>query len=296
MTHAPQLQLEEALDRFLRDLLGKNRSAGTIRAYRADLQQFISFLHDTNLVATSPLQVTRADISEYFGSLADRGLSGVSRARKLAALREYFKFLVDHGELAASPATGMQTPRKERSSKTYLSSSEYTKMLSLAGANPRDYAILQVFLQCGLRVSELCSLTLADVDLPSRLLRVRDGKGMADRDIELEKNATTAIKSYLRMRPAGLSALLFLFLNRYGEPIGERGVRKLVVKYRREAGIQKKVSCHSLRHTFATVKAEKGVSPYQLQQWLGHRSLATTQIYVHLGKQNARRVMEATSL
>jgi integrase/recombinase XerD len=79
-------------------------------------------------------------------------------------------------------------------------------------------------------------------------------------------------------------------------PISERGIRKLVVKYRKEAGITKKASCHTLRHTFATYKAEKGVSAYQLQQWLGHANLNTTQIYVHLGKQNARKIMQNTSL
>jgi site-specific recombinase XerD len=87
-----------------------------------------------------------------------------------------------------------------------------------------------------------------------------------------------------------------LFLNKDGDPISERGVRKLVVKYRVAAGITKRASCHSLRHTFATYKAEKGVSPFQLKEWLGHASLNTTQIYVHMARQNAKKVMEATSL
>jgi site-specific recombinase XerD len=87
-----------------------------------------------------------------------------------------------------------------------------------------------------------------------------------------------------------------VFLNYQGEPISERGIRKLVVKYRKEAGITKKASCHTLRHTFATYKAEKGVSAYQLQQWLGHANLNTTQIYVHLGKQNSKKIMQDTNL
>jgi site-specific recombinase XerD len=86
-----------------------------------------------------------------------------------------------------------------------------------------------------------------------------------------------------------------LFLNYKGEPISERGIRKLVVKYRKNAGITKRASCHTLRHTFATYKVEKGVSPFQLQQWLGHANLNTTQIYVHLGKQNVKKIMEQTS-
>ena len=102
------------------------------------------------------------------------------------------------------------------------------------------------------------------------------------------------MKSYLAVRPDSLSERLFF--NYKGEPISERGIRKLVVKYTRAAGITKKVNCHTLRHTFATYKAERGVSPFQLQQWLGHANLNTTQIYVHLGKQNAKKIMEQTSL
>jgi len=117
---------------------------------------------------------------------------------------------------------------------------------------------------------------------------------MVARGVDLEKKGIVALKTYLAARPEVLDD--HLFLNRDGEPLGERGVRKLVVKYRTKAGITKKASCHSLRHTFATYKAENGVSPFQLQQWLGHASLNTTQIYVHLGRQNAKKVMEATSL
>jgi len=151
-------------------------------------------------------------------------------------------------------------------------------MLSLAGASARDYAILQVFLQTGLRVSELVALRIDDIDLANRMLHVRMGKGMAARSIELERKATQAIKNYLVTRSAGVSEQLFL--NYHNEPISERGVRKLVTKYLQQAGIKKKASCHSLRHTFATAKAQQGISAYRLRDWLGHASLETTQIYL----------------
>jgi site-specific recombinase XerD len=125
-------------------------------------------------------------------------------------------------------------------------------------------------------------------------IAVRKSQGSVEREIALEKKGIHALKSYLAIRPASISTRVFL--NYQGEPISERGIRKLVVKYRKEAGITKKASCHTLRHTFATYKAEKGVSPFQLQQWLGHANLNTTQIYVHLGKQNARKIMQDTSL
>jgi integrase/recombinase XerC len=226
--------------------------------------------------------------------LGRRGLTGVSRARKISAIREYFRFFEENGEIARSPANAIETPKKERPGRTSLRPEEYTRMLSLAGGHPRDYAILQVFLQTGVRVSELCDLRINDLDLDGRTLRVRDGKGMAAREIELEKKGIQAIRNWLAVRPPILDDRLFL--NKDGEPISERGVRKLVVKYRVGAGISKRASCHSLRHTFATYKAEKGVSPFQLREWLGHANLNTTQIYVHMARQNAKKVMEATSL
>src|SRR5437868_3790418 len=287
------MTLEKGLATFLDGLHGKNRSSATIRAYASDIAQFISFLHANNVSVRTPADVEKVDIVEYLSSLAKRELTGIARARKMSALREYFRFLEGIGVIAKSPTTGIETPKREKNSRQYLRSDEYTKMLSLAGANPRDYAILQVFLQTGIRVSELANLTIEDIDFIRPAIRVR-GKGNQEREIALEKRGVQALKNYLAVRPECLSD--FLFLNYKGEPISERGIRKLVVKYRKNAGITKRASCHTLRHTFATYKAEKGVSPFQLQQWLGHANLNTTQIYVHLGKQNARKVMEQTSL
>jgi len=232
-------------------------------------------------------------VVEYLSSLAKRELTGIARARKMSALREYFRFLEGIGVISKSPTTGIETPKRERNGRQVLRSDEYTKMLSLAGANPRDYAILQVFLQTGIRVSELANLIKDDIDFVKPSITVR-GKGMKEREIFLEKKGVHALKSYLEVR--GEHFTKRVFLNYQGEPISERGIRKLVVKYRKEAGITKKASCHTLRHTFATCKAEKGVSAFQLQQWLGHANLNTTQIYIHLGKQNARKIMQDTSI
>src|ERR671914_1700901 len=289
----PPITLEKALALFLDALSGKNRSQATIRAYQTDVLQFIHFLHDTDVSMAAPRDVQKVDVLAYLSFLSKKALTGVARARKMSAIREYFRFLEGLGHIPKSPTTGVETPTRERNTRQFLRSDEYTKMLSLAGANPRDYAILQVFLQTGIRVSELAHLTINDIDFHKPSLTVA-GKGKVSREIALEKKGIQALKSYLAMRPDSLSDRLFL--NYKGEPISERGIRKLVVKYTKAAGITKKVSCHTLRHTFATYKAEKGVSPFQLQQWLGHANLNTTQIYVHLGKQNAKKVMEQTSL
>jgi site-specific recombinase XerD len=278
---------------FLRALNGKNRSAATVLAYETDLRQFIRFLEETNVAAVSPASVQRADILEFLAELSQRQVSGVSRARKLAAIREFFRFLVQTERCERSPAEAVETPHKERNVRTFLRPEEYTHMLSLAGGNVRDFAILQVFLQTGVRVSELCAIEVNDVDLQGGLLAVH-GKGMATREVELERKGLVAIKNWLAVRPS--TGCERLFLNKDGASLGQRGVRKLVAKYKRLAGITRKASCHSFRHTFATYKAEHGVSPFQLQRWLGHASLATTQICVHLGKQGAKKLMGETSL
>jgi integrase/recombinase XerC len=286
--------IDDSVTAFLRTLSGANKSPSTITAYRTDLLQFLRFLAETNCAVSAPADVTRSDVAEFLAHLAERGASGTTRARKLASIREYFRFLDAQGLVAKNPTLGLQTPKKERGSRTALRLDEYTKLLSLAGANPRDYAILQVFLQTGIRVSELCALTRDDVDFEARRARIGHGKGQKARTIELEKKGIQAIKSYLAVRPESLHDELFL--NYQGEPLGERGVRKMLAKYLKASGITKKVSPHSLRHTFATYKAERGVSPYVLREWLGHARLDTTQIYVHMARENTKKAMEATSL
>src|SRR5215470_17356995 len=159
------MTLEKALAAFLDAMLGKNRSGATLRAYKTDVLQFIMFLRENNVAITAVGDVGKVDVMEYLAALARKGLSGVARARKVSAIREYFRFLEGLGVIERSPAAGIDTPKRERHTRQYLRSDEYTKMLSLAGGNPRDYCILQVFLQTGIRVSELAHLTIEDVDL-----------------------------------------------------------------------------------------------------------------------------------
>ena len=282
-----------AITNFILSLTGRNVSPHTITAYQTDLRQFVSFLAETDISVTHPDQVTSYHISKYLSFLAGKGLTGVTRARKLASIREFFKYLSDYGTLPSSPAASISMPRKENKSRVFLRSDEYSRLLSAAGSNPRDFCILQLFLQTGMRVMELVSLTLDDIDLAAHTITIH-GKGKKERVIDLEKKAIQALKNYRKFRPQVLDP--HLFLNYEGQGISDRGVKKLIEKYRALAGIEKKFSTHSLRHTFATYKAEKGVSPFQLQQWLGHTSVTTSQIYVHMSREYARRAMEQTSL
>lgn len=294
LRHLQPLTFATAQARFLDLLAGRNRSQATIRAYQTDLRQFFAWLEQNNATATEPARVERADVSEYLTHLARRKLSGVSRARKLAALREFFRYLEGEGLLRRSPVAGIETPKKEQGTRTSLRRDEYTQLLALAGANPRDFAILTVFLQTGIRLSELCELRLGDVDLIARRLLVRHGKGMQAREIELERKGIDALKRWLKARPGAAGD--WLFLNRYGQRLGHRGVQKLIETYCRKAGLTKRASVHSLRHTFATAKARQGISAPRLQRWLGHRSLNTTQLYIHLAGEGADKEMEASSL
>ncbi len=283
-----------AIERFLRTQEGRNRSPQTLRAYRSDLTQLAAWLRQDNPLLVDPADVTGDDVNAFLADLGRRGLSGVSRARKLAAIREFYRFLTLADVVEQSPVDGVDTPKREKRGRSYLSPEEYNRLLVAAGGHPRDFCILTLFLQTGIRISELCELRLEDIDLTVSTLHVRVGKGMASRTIELEKKALRSLKTWLSLRES--SPYDHLFLNRDGEPLKEWGVRDLLEKYRVQAGITKKVTPHSLRHTFASAKAQSGVSPFQLKEWLGHARLDTTSIYVHMARQNAKKVMEATSL
>ena len=173
--------------------------------------------------------MTTHHINQYLTYLSGKGLSGVTRARKLASIREFFKFLVDEGSLTSSPAASISMPRKEKKNRVYLRPDEYSRLLSAAGSNPRDFCILQLFLQTGMRVSELVSLTLDDIDLTARTITIH-GKGKKERVIDLEKKAILAINNYRNFRPQTLDP--HLFLNYEGQGISDRGVKKLIEKYR----------------------------------------------------------------
>jgi site-specific recombinase XerD len=291
----PTSPLLQSLEGFLRYLDGRNSSPSTLRAYASDLAQFVSWLFSSFSPDIAPDEIQRSDIEDYLFSLSRNGLTGQSRARKLSAIRAFFRYLKSHGQVTHSPAIEIEGPRKEQRQQVWLQPDEYSAMVNAAAANPRDRAILQVFLQTGLRISELCDLTLDDLDLAAKTLTVRQGKGRKARVIELEKKGIEALRVWLKLR--GEDALDdHLFLNRFGQAFSQRGVRNLVTKYRLAAGITKKATPHSFRRTFADHKARKGITLPELMEWLGHEKLSTTQGYINPNSVNKQKRMEATSL
>jgi integrase/recombinase XerC len=287
-------ELDLSLTRYLTYLAGRNVSGHTITAYRTDLIQFFSYLAENAFTDVDhPQKISATHISDFLSHLSGMGRSGVTRVRKLAAIREYLKYLVAVEKLLpSSPAEKIVRPKSERKQRVFLRVEEYMRLLNAAAGNSRDYAILQLFLQTGIRVAELAGLTLSDIDLDSGEMLV-NGKGSKQRTIYLEKKATQALRAYLADRPHSFDQ--HVFLNYHGSRLSVRGVMDIVEKYRNAAGITKKFSCHSLRHTCATYKAAKGYQPRDLQQLLGHEKPETSFIYVHLSN-DARKLMQQTSL
>jgi len=287
-----QTQLSTSLTRYLNSLSGRNLSDHTATAYRTDLLQFLTWLSENDVTVDSPDKITRTHILDYLSHLAGLGRSGVTRVRKLAAIKEYCKFLVDEKSIPSSPAENIIRPKQERKQRVFLRVDEYMRLLNAALGNSRDYAILQLFLQTGIRVSELVGLEMKDIDLDEEVMLI-NGKGNKQRTIYLEKKATQALRSYLANRPR--SADQHVFLNYHGTRLSVQGISDIVEKYRKTAGISKQFSCHSLRHTCATYKASKGYTTAELQDLLGHEKPETSFIYVHMAR-DAKKLMQTTSL
>src|SRR6266566_9520146 len=260
-------QLATSLTRYLNSLNGRNLSEHTATAYRTDLLQFLTWVSENDVTVQSPEKITRTHILDYLSHLANLGRSGVTRVRKLAAIKEYCKFLVDEKSISLSPAENVIRPKQERKQRVFLRVDEYMRLLNAAAGNSRDYAILQLFLQTGIRVAELVGLTLPALDLVESIMLI-NGKGMKQRTLYLEKKATQALRAYLATRPR--SSDEHVFLNYEGKGLSVQGVRDIIDKYGKAAGITKKFSCHSLRHTCATYKAAKGYTAAELQDLLGH--------------------------
>jgi site-specific recombinase XerD len=253
-----QMTTTQSLQIFLRALQGQNFSPKTLRAYGDDLTQFLSWVENNRVDWDTPSRFDRADIEGFMQYLASQRMTGVTRVRKLAAIRKFFTFLEENKILAANPANTIKGARREEKEPNILYKEQYKALLFEASDNIRDYAIIQTFLQTGIRLSELVSLRVEDVDVGHRNLTVRQGKGKKDRQIPLVDDVLKALRNYLRYRNTEL--ILdddTFFLAKNGTSMNVSTVKYLVAKYVKKAGIRKKVSVHTLRHTFGAHKADK---------------------------------------
>jgi len=287
----------QSLQLFLRALQGQNFSPKTVRAYGDDLSQFLTWVKHNRVDWDSPTRFTRGDIEGFMQYLAAQRRSGVTRVRKLAAIRKFFTFLEENNILAANPAHTVKGARREEKEPNILYKEQYKALLYEASDNIRDYAIIQTFLQTGIRLSELANLGVDDVDIEHRILTVRQGKGKKDRQIPLVDDAVKALRNYLRYRTTQLivdDEIFFLAKN--GTSLNVSTVKYTVAKYVKRAGIRKKAGVHTLRHTFGAHKADKHMSLATLQELMGHKKKETTLKYIHLAKTNLRQEMVQTAL
>jgi len=287
----------QSLQLFLRALQGQNFSPKTVRAYGDDLSQFLTWVEKNRVDWDSPTRFSRGDIEGFMQYLAAQRRSGVTRVRKLAAIRKFFTFLEENNILAANPAHTVKGARREEKEPNILYKEQYKALLYEASDNIRDYAIIQTFLQTGIRLSELANVRVDDLDLEHRILTVRQGKGKKDRQIPLVDDAVKALRNYLRYRNTQLildDEIFFLAKN--GTSLNVSTVKYTVAKYVKRAGIRKKAGVHTLRHTFGAHKADKHMSLATLQELMGHKKKETTLKYIHLAKTNLRQEMVQTAL
>jgi site-specific recombinase XerD len=282
---------------FLRALQGQNFSPKTLRAYGDDLTQFLAWVEKNRVDFDVPTRFTRGDIEGFMQYLAAQRMTGVTRVRKLAAIRKFFTFLQENSIIAANPTHTVKGARREEKEPNILYKEQYKALLYEASDNIRDYAIIQTFLQTGIRLSELVSLRVEDVDLEHRNLTVRQGKGKKDRQIPLVEDVLKALRNYVRYRNTELIVDDdTFFLAKNGTSLNVSTVKYTVAKYVKKAGIRKKVSVHTLRHTFGAHKADKHMSLATLQELMGHKKKETTLKYIHLAKTNLRAEMVQTAL
>jgi integrase/recombinase XerC len=279
--------MEEALAEYLRHLaLEKNASAYTVKSYREDLMQALGFFRDRLPgQALSPARLTARLLRAYQVWLHEQGYAKATVARRLAAVRSWCRFLCRQGVLAANPADGLRGPRQDQKLPHFLSEADVARLLEAPPADTalglRDRAILETLYSGGLRVGELVGLDVGDLDLDGGLTRVR-GKGKRERLAPLGGPALAALAEWLARRPAGPKPKAAVFLNKNGTRLTVRSVGRLLQKYLAQAGLDPRTSPHTLRHSFATHLLDRGADIRSVQELLGHRSLATTQIYTHV--------------
>ncbi len=284
--------LLEPFNDFL--LLEQGASPRTHEAYGRDLARFASYAMSRG--AAAPPDVTARMLREYMYHLKDLGLAPASIRRNVSALRTYFKFLLGEGYVARDPSERLESPKRWRTLPEVLSVAEVDTLLASPTLDDplvfRDRALLELAYGAGLRVSEWISIGLRDVMFDEGLVRVF-GKGSKERLVPIGRRAIGALASYVReLRPRleqgqGRGAL---FLNARGEPLTRMGAWKILQKYVTRAGIEKHVSPHTLRHSFATHLLEGGADLRAVQEMLGHADISTTQIYTHVDREYLRTV------
>lgn len=273
-------------------------AANTLESYGRDLRQFIQYLTEQD-AATLP-QATRPAIVSYLASLQKKGRATSTICRNLAAIKSFFRFLVQERIVASDPTADLESPKMEKRLPKVLSVQEVDELLSCpdlkTASGLRDKAMLELLYATGIRVSELIALDLSDINLEIGYIRCF-GKGSKERIVPLGSVAIRHVGEYLR---SGRLKLVrdreetSLFVNHHGRRLTRQGFWKIIKKYARAANIAKDIMPHTLRHSFATHLLENGADLRSVQEMLGHADISTTQIYTHVTRNRLKEVYSKT--
>jgi len=273
------------LDAFLQHLrVDRGVSIRTLINYRIDIAHYLQYL---SKVGKDPLKVTREDLTEYLWHRKSAGVQASSIARYMASLRAFYRFHLAEESIAVDPATLLRSPRKAERLPRYLSIEEVSRLMTSVGTSKgrqiRLRAMLELMYAAGLRVSELTGVRLDSIDLKVGYVRVL-GKGGKERIVPIGERARMAVQGYLDSRPETAASVKTLFVSDRKRAMSAVQFWRLIRAAARAAGIVQPVTPHTLRHSFASHLVQNGADLRAVQEMLGHSSIATTQIYTHVGQ------------
>lgn len=286
--------MDRFIEKFLRYLeIEKNVSTHTTLNYKLDLYDFKKFLQDKPAEAVDYLTLRK-----YLVYLKEHNLTNRTISRRISCLRSFYRFLFREGLIKSNPVLMLSTPKQDKMLPIFLTEDEVTKLIETPAEDTvqglRDRAILETLYSAGLRVSELVSLNIDDIDFISSTVKVM-GKGKKERMLPIGDRAISAINKYLSQRNNQKKAkkeTKILFLNKNNKRISDRGIRKIIDKHISTASLKSGISPHTLRHSFATHLLDRGADLRSVQELLGHANLSTTQIYTHLTTDKLKKIYQ----
>lgn len=289
--------MKELLNEFLNHLaVERGLAENTLAAYSRDVNRYLSFLQREGVGSFG--EAKQAQVARHLIDLKESGYSSRTIARHLSALRTFYRFLQTEGFFKEDPTLHLDSPKVKGGLPSVLTLEEVERLLQAPRAETlkglRDKAMLEVLYATGLRVSELIELKLQAVNLSTGYVRCL-GKGGKERIVPLGTQALHALKVYLEQaRPSFVKghSSPFFFLGRGGRPLTRQGFWKLLKAYAKAAGIEKKVTPHTLRHSFATHLLDRGADLRSVQLMLGHADISTTQVYTHVSRARLREVYD----
>jgi integrase/recombinase XerD len=283
----------DSITGFENFLIAEGDELNTIRSYLYDIQQLEKYVIAKNI---SLISVTHGDLRNFIRSLFDMGLSAVSINRKISAMKAFYRYCIHEQLIKINPALDLELLKIGRKLPQTLSIEEISKIIDAAHEKTalglRDRACLELLYASGLRVSELLNLTLIDVDMDSKLMRII-GKGNKQRLVPFGRQAAHALEDYLMTGRPLLTkqrSVPYLITNARGKKMSRMGFLKILRKYRIKSGITKRVTPHMFRHSFATHLLEGGADLRVVQELLGHADISTTQIYTHIDREYLKEV------